>query len=141
MPPHRIVVVGAGLAGARTCQELRSRGYGHELILLGAEPHQPYDRPPLSKALLRGALDGLDDVRVDVDLDALDVRFLRETTAQALAHGVLSTSAGVPGQVAHRGREDAMGERLCRGLPQEPHVEGVEVHVDADVVQAVERPA
>jgi NADPH-dependent 2,4-dienoyl-CoA reductase/sulfur reductase-like enzyme len=94
MPPHRIVVVGAGLAGARTCQELRSRGYGHELILLGAEPHPPYDRPPLSKALLRGALDGLGDVRVDVDLDALDVRFLRETSAQALAHGVLATSVG-----------------------------------------------
>lgn len=53
--PRRIVVVGAGLAGVRTCAELRSGGYDGELVLLGAELDPPYDRPPLSKAVLAGA--------------------------------------------------------------------------------------
>jgi 3-phenylpropionate/trans-cinnamate dioxygenase ferredoxin reductase subunit len=49
-----IVVVGAGLAGANAVQELRDQGYDGDVTLVGAEPHPPYDRPPLSKALLLG---------------------------------------------------------------------------------------
>jgi 3-phenylpropionate/trans-cinnamate dioxygenase ferredoxin reductase subunit len=45
-------VVGAGLAGVRTAAELRSKGYGGRLTVLGAEAVPPYDRPPLSKAVL-----------------------------------------------------------------------------------------
>ncbi|MEW2354422.1 FAD-dependent oxidoreductase [Spirillospora sp. NPDC029432] len=50
----RIVVVGAGLAGLRTVERLRRRGHEGPVTLAGAEPHRPYDRPPLSKALLAG---------------------------------------------------------------------------------------
>jgi 3-phenylpropionate/trans-cinnamate dioxygenase ferredoxin reductase subunit len=49
-----IVVVGAGLAGATAVTELRERGYDGELVLFGAEPHPPYERPPLSKGYLLG---------------------------------------------------------------------------------------
>jgi 3-phenylpropionate/trans-cinnamate dioxygenase ferredoxin reductase component len=49
-----LVVVGAGLAGAHAVAELRSQGYEGAITLLGAEPHPPYDRPPLSKGLLLG---------------------------------------------------------------------------------------
>ena len=49
---ERIVIAGGGLAAARTCEQLRSRGYEGELVMLCAEPHRPYDRPPLSKAAL-----------------------------------------------------------------------------------------
>lgn len=49
---ERIVIVGGGLAASRTCEQLRSRGYEGELVMLCAEPHPPYDRPPLSKAAL-----------------------------------------------------------------------------------------
>jgi 3-phenylpropionate/trans-cinnamate dioxygenase ferredoxin reductase subunit len=49
-----VVVVGASLAGLRAAEALRSRGYGGRLILIGSEPHLPYDRPPLSKEVLRG---------------------------------------------------------------------------------------
>lgn len=55
--PQRVVVVGAGLAGARTVEALRERGYGGEIVLLGAEPDPPYDRPPLSKDYLQGKID------------------------------------------------------------------------------------
>jgi 3-phenylpropionate/trans-cinnamate dioxygenase ferredoxin reductase component len=44
-----VVVVGAGLAGARTCAELRASGFDGHLLLVGAEPDEPYDRPPLTK--------------------------------------------------------------------------------------------
>jgi 3-phenylpropionate/trans-cinnamate dioxygenase ferredoxin reductase subunit len=49
------VIVGAGLAGAKAAQTLREEGYQGPVLLLGAEPHRPYERPPLSKEYLQGA--------------------------------------------------------------------------------------
>lgn len=51
---RRIVVVGNGIAGLTACDTLRSAGFEGELTVVGAEPHQPYSRPALSKALLHG---------------------------------------------------------------------------------------
>ncbi|GDY33731.1 NAD(P)/FAD-dependent oxidoreductase [Gandjariella thermophila] len=55
--PQRIVVVGAGLAGATAAITLRERGFDGEVVLLGREPHRPYELPDLSKALLLGDAD------------------------------------------------------------------------------------
>jgi NADPH-dependent 2,4-dienoyl-CoA reductase/sulfur reductase-like enzyme len=52
-----IVIIGAGLAGANAVTELRDQGYPGDITLLGAEPHPPYERPPLSKGLLLGSAD------------------------------------------------------------------------------------
>ncbi|MGW4498938.1 NAD(P)/FAD-dependent oxidoreductase [Micromonospora sp. NPDC004336] len=52
--PRRIVVVGASLAGLRAAEALRRSGYAGELVLVGDEPHLPYDRPPLTKQVLDG---------------------------------------------------------------------------------------
>ncbi|MGH3348624.1 MAG: NAD(P)/FAD-dependent oxidoreductase [Nocardioides sp.] len=49
-----IVIVGAGLAGAKAVEELREQGYDGDVTLIGAEHHTPYERPPLSKGLLLG---------------------------------------------------------------------------------------
>jgi NADPH-dependent 2,4-dienoyl-CoA reductase/sulfur reductase-like enzyme len=49
-----IVVIGAGLTGANAVDELRRQGYRGDITLIGAEPHLPYERPPLSKGLLLG---------------------------------------------------------------------------------------
>ncbi|WP_313388606.1 FAD-dependent oxidoreductase, partial [Achromobacter aegrifaciens] len=49
-----IVVVGAGQAGGWAATTLRERGYEGRIVLLGDEPHAPYERPPLSKAVLGG---------------------------------------------------------------------------------------
>ena len=49
-----IIVVGAGLAGGTAVTELREQGYDGRLILIGSEPHPPYERPPLSKGYLLG---------------------------------------------------------------------------------------
>lgn len=49
-----MVIVGAGLAGARASAELREAGFAGRVTLITNEPHEPYDRPPLSKAVLLG---------------------------------------------------------------------------------------
>jgi 3-phenylpropionate/trans-cinnamate dioxygenase ferredoxin reductase component len=48
------VIVGASLAGAKAAETLRSEGFEGRIVLIGAEPHRPYERPPLSKDFLRG---------------------------------------------------------------------------------------
>jgi NADPH-dependent 2,4-dienoyl-CoA reductase/sulfur reductase-like enzyme len=52
-----IVVVGGSLGGLRACEQLRTSGYAGRITLVGAEAHEPYDRPPLSKKLLAGDWD------------------------------------------------------------------------------------
>src|SRR3954468_17021242 len=53
---QRAVVVGAGMAGLRTAEALRAQGFAGEVVVLGDEPHAPYNRPPLSKEALAGEL-------------------------------------------------------------------------------------
>jgi NADPH-dependent 2,4-dienoyl-CoA reductase/sulfur reductase-like enzyme len=55
--PRRCVIVGASLAGTRAAQALRDRGFDGALTMVGAEPHLPYDRPPLSKSHLADRAD------------------------------------------------------------------------------------
>jgi 3-phenylpropionate/trans-cinnamate dioxygenase ferredoxin reductase subunit len=43
------VIVGASLAGAKAAQTLRDEGFDGRVLLVGAEPDRPYERPPLSK--------------------------------------------------------------------------------------------
>ena len=78
--PERTVVTGAGLAGFRTVEELRRRGYSGQLTLIGAEDRPPYDRPPLSKRVLT---DGIDP-SLNADFASLDVDFRPAETAVAL---------------------------------------------------------
>src|SRR5436190_4089686 len=48
------VIVGASLAGAKAAEALRSEGFEGRIVLIGAESHRPYERPPLSKGYLQG---------------------------------------------------------------------------------------
>ena len=55
--PPRIVIVGAGHAGGTAAALLRQYGHAGEIVLIGSEPVAPYQRPPLSKAFLKGETD------------------------------------------------------------------------------------
>jgi len=85
MSTERIVIVGAGLAGAGAAVELRERGFEGEIELIGAEAHAPYIRPPLSKGYLAGS-DERDSFDVKPQRWYADhgIRFTSGTTATAL---------------------------------------------------------
>ncbi|MFD8792675.1 NAD(P)/FAD-dependent oxidoreductase [Streptomyces vinaceus] len=88
-----VVIVGAGMAGVQTAVALREQGWRRPITLLGAEPHQPYDRPPLSKAVLLGKAE---DSAFDVDFEGLGIvlRLGVEVTGLRAAERELDTEAG-----------------------------------------------
>ncbi|MEV7003055.1 FAD-dependent oxidoreductase [Streptomyces sp. NPDC093982] len=90
---RRVVVAGAGMAGVQTAVALREQGFTGTVTLIGAEPHQPYDRPPLSKAVLLGKAEGS---AFDVDFEALGVELQlgREVLGVRPAEHQLDTEAG-----------------------------------------------
>jgi 3-phenylpropionate/trans-cinnamate dioxygenase ferredoxin reductase subunit len=90
--PH-VVVVGGGLAGARSCEQLREQGHTGRITLIGAEAHLPYDRPPLSKEVLTGAADA-STLRVDYDALGVEVRRGVRATGLRPAERVVLTDAG-----------------------------------------------
>jgi 3-phenylpropionate/trans-cinnamate dioxygenase ferredoxin reductase subunit len=84
-PLRRIVVVGGSLAGLRAAETLRDEGFDGELTVVGAEDHLPYDRPPLSKAVLYDEA-GADAAALRVRED-LGVEWLLGRRATALELG------------------------------------------------------
>ena len=57
MSDKHVVIVGAGHAGGRAAEALRAAGHTGRVTLVGTEKHPPYERPPLSKELLAGAIE------------------------------------------------------------------------------------
>jgi 3-phenylpropionate/trans-cinnamate dioxygenase ferredoxin reductase subunit len=88
---RRVVVAGAGLAGLRTVEQLRERGFGGDITLIGAETRPPYDRPPLSKKLMAGVID---DTSLPFDPGALALTARLGEAACALEDSVLRTDTG-----------------------------------------------
>ncbi|NKY89680.1 NAD(P)/FAD-dependent oxidoreductase [Nocardia veterana] len=107
----RVVIVGAGVAGATAARTLRTDGYTGEIVLIGAEAHLPYRRPMVSKELLAGTADerrlllepaeswrGLGiDLRPDITVDNIDVERDRVHLADGTSLGydalILATGA------------------------------------------------
>ncbi|MFI6577843.1 NAD(P)/FAD-dependent oxidoreductase [Nocardiopsis sp. NPDC050513] len=91
-----VCVVGAGLAAVSTAAELRALGFEGVITMLGAEPHQPYDRPPLSKDVLLGKADAAPPLRPEAWYadNAVDLRL--GTRAVGLRRGErrVQTAAG-----------------------------------------------
>ncbi|MER5770805.1 NAD(P)/FAD-dependent oxidoreductase [Streptomyces sp. NPDC001985] len=148
MSPVRehLVIVGASLAGLRAAEALRGQGFTGGLTLIGAEEHLPYDRPPLSKAVLTSDAEQPPDTALPLPA-ALDARWLLGRPATGLdpdAHTVtLADGTRIPydgvliatgatarawpeafprppaGVLTLRGRDDAarLRERLLPGRP------------------------
>ena len=92
-----IVVIGAGQAGASAVTELRKQGYAGPLVVVGEEPHLPYQRPPLSKGYLLGQ-DPIDTAYIHPQdwYAAHDVTLLLDETAIGIdrAAGRVHTTHG-----------------------------------------------
>jgi NADPH-dependent 2,4-dienoyl-CoA reductase/sulfur reductase-like enzyme len=134
-----VVIVGAGLAGLRVAEGVRGAGFRGRVVLVGEEAHLPYDRPPLSKAVLQveghehsiglspeGAIASLD---IDLRMGRRAVSIARDTRELLLADGeriaydrlVIATGSrvrtldvlppGAPGVHYLRGLDDALALR------------------------------
>ncbi|GGT22895.1 NAD(P)/FAD-dependent oxidoreductase [Streptomyces purpureus] len=90
---RRVVIVGAGMAGVQTAVALREQGFAGPVILIGAEPHQPYDRPPLSKAVLLGKAEG-SAFEVDFEALAIELRLGVDVTGLRPGAREVDTEAG-----------------------------------------------
>ncbi|MFH8470553.1 NAD(P)/FAD-dependent oxidoreductase [Streptomyces sp. NPDC017991] len=80
-----VIVVGASLSGLYAARELRAQGFDGRLVVVGDEPHRPYDRPPLSKDFLTGRSgeDGL-ALSDSEEMAGLDAEWLLGTRARGL---------------------------------------------------------
>lgn len=90
--PRDIVIIGGGLAGAKTAEALRAHGYPGTITLLAGEEHLPYERPPMSKGYLADD-DGFEGALVQpaewYDQERIDLRTgTRATAVDAAAHEV-----------------------------------------------------
>jgi NADPH-dependent 2,4-dienoyl-CoA reductase/sulfur reductase-like enzyme len=78
-----IGIVGSSLAGLSAARALRKQGFDGRLVIIGAEPHRPYDRPPLSKSFLAGKATE-DQIALEFDGENLDADWRIGLTATAL---------------------------------------------------------
>jgi 3-phenylpropionate/trans-cinnamate dioxygenase ferredoxin reductase subunit len=140
----RVVIVGAGQAGAQVAVSLRQLGFAGEVTLLGEEPHPPYQRPPLSKGYLSGEM-ALERTwlrseayyakhAIHLRLGARAARILRDERVLVLENGA---------RLAY----DALA--LCTGTSARPlHLPGVDLAgvfylrtlLDSDAIRAEVRP-
>lgn len=93
--PGSVIVVGAGLSGWRTAKDLRRHGYTGPLTLLGDEDELPYDRPPLSKAVLTGEREP-EAVRLtsDEEIAELGIDYRRGVRVASVTDGLVVTDDG-----------------------------------------------
>jgi 3-phenylpropionate/trans-cinnamate dioxygenase ferredoxin reductase subunit len=136
------VIVGAGMAGGKAVETLREEGFDGRVVLLGAEPERPYERPPLSKDYLRGEAER-GGVYLQDDAgwyEEHDVELRTSTTIASL------DAAGRAVVLADGERVDYDALLLATGAePRRPPIAGVDlerVHVlrtfeDSDALRAV----
>ncbi len=147
MSTTRTIIVGAGLAGLRVAERLRSRGYDGAITLIGAEGRPPYDRPPLSKSVLLAepgspipplrTPERLAELSIDLRLGtpatgvdtAARTVILADGSREPYTHLVIATGArardlpgvtNVPGVLTLRTADDA--QRLRDALHSVPHI-------------------
>ena len=105
-----IVVVGAGAAGLTAVETVRRGGYDGPVTVVGDEPHAPYDRPPLSKQVLRGAWEPARvALRKPEAVDELDARWLSGTRAVGFDAAARTIALADGSELAYEGAVIATG--------------------------------
>jgi NADPH-dependent 2,4-dienoyl-CoA reductase/sulfur reductase-like enzyme len=120
--PEHVLVVGAGIGGLRTVEQLRSAGFQGRISLVGDEPHAPYDRPPLSKQVLTGEwAPERTALRSVGDLDELGVRAHLGMRAVALRPGEVELADGASLHADAIVVATGLAARSLPGQPAEMH--------------------
>ena len=122
-----VLVVGASASGLTTVEALRRKGYTGRITVLGAEPHAPYDRPPLSKQVLSGAWEpGRAALRTEEMLTGLDTEFVYGDPAVGLDTATRTVRTGSGRELSADAIVIATGVRP-RVLPGQGELTGVHV--------------
>ncbi len=117
MTLNRVVIVGASLAGLSAARTLRRADEAVELVMIGDEPHYPYDRPPLSKGFLAGSTpEEKLRLRAAADPDELGVEWKLGVRATALDVEAREVTTDDGATIAYDGLVIATGARP-RALP------------------------
>jgi NADPH-dependent 2,4-dienoyl-CoA reductase/sulfur reductase-like enzyme len=119
-----LVVVGASLAGLRATEALRREGFEGRIVLVGAEPHLPYDRPPLSKQLLAGEWEPQELALRRAPYDELEIELRLGVRATALDAGAKVVTFDDGEDLEFAGAILATGS-TPRRLPGAPDLDGM----------------
>lgn len=126
--PSSVAIVGAGLAGAKTAEHLRALGFDGDVTVFGREQHRPYERPPLSKAILvQGAVPDHDlfvhepswyaehdvDLRLGCAVEAVDLRARTLSTSSTAGTRTSGFDVLVLATGSSPRRLDVPGADLC----------------------------
>jgi NADPH-dependent 2,4-dienoyl-CoA reductase/sulfur reductase-like enzyme len=123
-PPERILIVGASLAGLRAAETLRAEGFAGTITVVGDEAVAPYDRPPLSKQVLRGKWDADRITLAAGRNDALALTWERGVAASALDLEQRTVALADGRRLPFDGLVIATGARPRR-IPGTEHLTGV----------------
>jgi 3-phenylpropionate/trans-cinnamate dioxygenase ferredoxin reductase component len=119
-----VAIVGTSLAGLRAAETFRREGFDGRIVAIGAEPHLPYDRPPLSKELLRGDWEPDQLVLRKQGVDDLDLDWRLDARAVALHTAAREVELHDGERVAFDGLVIATGASPRR-LPNQPNLAGL----------------
>ena len=119
-----IVIVGAWQGGLQLAESLRKGKYGGDILLIGDEPHAPYTRPPLSKALLLGDM-GVEQLalRNPAALEKKRIKLLKETRVTAIDRMARQITLSDGSSLSYSKLAIATGSR-ARNLP----IDGIELN-------------
>ena len=136
------VIVGAGMAGGKAVETLREEGFDGRVVLLGAEPERPYERPPLSKDYLRGESERIGaylqedsgwyeqhdvELRTSADVESLDVggRAVVLAGGERIAYDALLLTTGAEPRRPPIPGSDLDGVHVLRTLEDSDTLRGV----------------
>lgn len=92
---ERVLIVGGGMSGLHCARLLREHGFAGGVTLLGAEPHVPYDRPPLSKSVLKaGQVDTVEELAFPFDFATGGIETRFGERAVGWVPGMVTTGSG-----------------------------------------------
>ncbi|MCG5431886.1 FAD-dependent oxidoreductase [Mycobacterium sp. MYCO198283] len=134
-----IVIVGGGLAATRAAEQLRKTGYRAPVTIVSDEVHLPYDRPPLSKAVLRSQLDDV-TLKPREFYDDNDITLRLGSAATALDTAAQTVTLADGDTLRYDELIIATG-LLPRRIPSFPDLDGIHVLRTLDESLALRRKA